>query len=193
MNTPVPIVEETTPAAEPNEALKFAFEVVHSYMDKIGARFSPGLSFSDRGLARAASVFGWIVGVAQGGNLGLANELAADFVENLDYLANYGGKVDHTYPSYNGTPRTVQIPSHVVKLCDDGTAHGFALLWHRPLLTPEQIEAHQGLGREAVTFVHSFGVPHGYAFNGGLLYHGPGAGETFSVSLTGNRLWSVHT
>jgi hypothetical protein len=31
-------------------------------------------------------------------------------------------------------------------------------------------------------------------FNGGLIYHGPGSGETFSVSLdTSGALWSVHT
>ena len=31
-----------------------------------------------------------------------------------------------------------------------------------------------------------------FAFNGGLIYHGPGAGETFSVSLT-PCLWGIHT
>lgn len=32
-----------------------------------------------------------------------------------------------------------------------------------------------------------------YLFNGGLIYHGPGAGETFSVTLTPVDGWSVHT
>ena len=31
-------------------------------------------------------------------------------------------------------------------------------------------------------------------YNGGLIYHGPGAGETFTVNLgSSNRLWGVHT
>jgi hypothetical protein len=31
-------------------------------------------------------------------------------------------------------------------------------------------------------------------YNGGLIYQGPGAGETFTVNLgTSNRLWGVHT
>ena len=32
-----------------------------------------------------------------------------------------------------------------------------------------------------------------YGYNGGLIYHGPGAGETFSVTLETNALWSIHT
>jgi len=40
-------------------------------------------------------------------------------------------------------------------------------------------------------------VYYGRAFNGGLIYHGPGAGETFSVNLdpaaAREHLWSVHT
>jgi hypothetical protein len=29
--------------------------------------------------------------------------------------------------------------------------------------------------------------------NGGLLYHGPGGGETFSVAVGDVRFWSIHT
>lgn len=40
-------------------------------------------------------------------------------------------------------------------------------------------------------------VYYGRSFNGGLIYHGPGSGETFSVCLdpaaARERLWSVHT
>ena len=32
-----------------------------------------------------------------------------------------------------------------------------------------------------------------YGYNGGLIYHGPGSGETFSVTLETNALWSIHT
>ena len=179
------------PTAVPNDALKFAFEVTYGYVHKISDRFKPGLAFSDRGLARAASVFGWLCGLSQGGNVELANELAADFVSNLDYLAKYGGEVDYSYFQYDGTPATRKIPAYVVKLCDDGTAHGFALLWHRPLLTDEIVENHKALGRNVVTFGYD-GIPHGYVFNGGLIYHGPGAGQTFTVN-TGSRSWGVHT
>jgi hypothetical protein len=192
MNTITAETDEPVVATEPNEALKFAFEVTYGYIHKVADRFKPGLSFTDRGLARATNVLGWLVGIAQGGNVELANTLAEDFIKNLEYLATYAGTVEYQYTYYDGTPATREIPSYVVKLCDDGTAHGFALLWHRPLLTAEIVAAHKGLGREVVKFNYS-DVPHGYAFNGGLIYHGPGAGQTFSVSLTNNRPWSVHT
>jgi len=32
-----------------------------------------------------------------------------------------------------------------------------------------------------------------YGYNGGLIYHGPDAGETFSVCVQKNVLWSIHT
>jgi hypothetical protein len=200
MNAPELSVEESidallappAPPATPNEALKFAFDVTYGYAAcKIAQRFKPGLAFSEEGLARAASVFGWLCGLSQGGNIELANELAADFVSNLDYLAKYGGEVDYAFKYYNGEDATRKIPAYVVKLCDDGTAHGFALLWHRPLLTAEIVANHKALGRDVVTFGYDE-IPHGFAFNGGLIYHGPGAGETFTCN-TGSRSWGVHT
>jgi hypothetical protein len=30
-------------------------------------------------------------------------------------------------------------------------------------------------------------------FNGGLIYHGPGAGQTFTVNIGGGCLWGIHT
>jgi hypothetical protein len=174
-----------------NDALKFAYDVVYGYIHKITDRFKPGIEFTDRGLARAASTLGWIVGIAAGGNVSLANDLADDFIENLDYLSKFGGTVDYTMPGYGGESRTVQIPAYTVKLCDDGTAHGFAVLWNRPLLDPEVLKRYVESGREPQRF-GLWKVPHAFAFNGGLIYHGPGAGQTFSVSLT-SRLWSVHT
>ena len=47
---------------------------------------------------------------------------------------------------------------------------------------------------------HKYVTDHGsveiyYTFShpGGLMYHGPGGGENFSVTLESNALWSVHT
>ena len=36
-------------------------------------------------------------------------------------------------------------------------------------------------------------VHYGYTGNGGLLYHGPGSGEVFAVTLGNVRSWSLHT
>lgn len=186
-----PPVPEISAPATPNEALKFCFEVTYGYIHKIADRFKPGLAFSDRGLARAASVCGWLCGIAHGGRIELANELAENFIENLKWLSTYGGEVDYAFKYYNGEDATRKIPAYVVKLCDDGTAHGFALLWYRPLLGEAVLARHKELGRDVVTFDYR-DIPHGFAFNGGLIYHGPGAGETFTCN-TGNRPWGVHT
>lgn len=42
--------------------------------------------------------------------------------------------------------------------------------------------------RTSSTLVH-----YGFLYNGGLLYHGPGGGEVFAVTLGDVRGWSVHT
>lgn len=42
--------------------------------------------------------------------------------------------------------------------------------------------------RTSSTVVH-----YGFSHNGGLLYHGPGGGEVFAVTLGDVRGWSVHT
>lgn len=36
-------------------------------------------------------------------------------------------------------------------------------------------------------------VRYGFAYNGGLIYHGPGAGETYTVCLTPEDGWGIHT
>lgn len=36
-------------------------------------------------------------------------------------------------------------------------------------------------------------VQYAYAFNGGLLYHGPGRGEVYAVTIGDVRGWSIHT
>ena len=40
------------------------------------------------------------------------------------------------------------------------------------------------------SYIHA---EYGYSHNGGLLYHGPGGGETFAVVLGDCRAWSIHT
>ena len=44
-----------------------------------------------------------------------------------------------------------------------------------------------------VTDHGSVKVYYRYSHPGGLLYHGPGGGENFAVTLESNALWSVHT
>lgn len=48
---------------------------------------------------------------------------------------------------------------------------------------------------ETPSYMRSTGVSvhYGYAFNGGLLYHGPGGGEVFAVTLGAGALWRTHS
>lgn len=36
-------------------------------------------------------------------------------------------------------------------------------------------------------------VYYAYRYNGGVIYHGPGAGQSFTVTLDHTRLWGIHT
>jgi hypothetical protein len=176
-------IETTKPATafEPNEALKLAFGVTHGYVNRLVSKYRGGIHFEDSGLGRACCVMGWLTGLAQAGGRELANKLADEFVKKLDQLADYGGT---TKVIRDG--REIEVPSYVVCLGDDGTSHGFSLLWYG--LVPNGLSSDDGKTRH-------FGVwhtPYRFAFNGGLIYHGPGGGENFSVSLS-DCYWGIHT
>lgn len=52
----------------------------------------------------------------------------------------------------------------------------------------DELTAHRYVaGRGLVRIYYAFSHP------GGLLYHGPGGGENFAVTLENNALWSIHT
>ena len=36
-------------------------------------------------------------------------------------------------------------------------------------------------------------MDYAFAFNGGVIYHGPGRGETFTVDFGSSRMWGIHT
>jgi hypothetical protein len=48
---------------------------------------------------------------------------------------------------------------------------------------------------ETPSYIRTTGaiIHYGFVYNGGLLYHGPGGGEVFAVTLGDVRGWSVHT
>jgi len=178
-----------------NDDLKFVMSVTHGYLGTLKSRFTPGLHFSDLALARAACVCGWITGLAQCGQTDLANRMAACFIANLRRLSTYGGQLDYTYKGFGGEGHVVKIPAYTVELHDDGSTHSFAIHWYRPLYTPEMLTAWVGQPkpRDTRVFDCCYEVPHAFSFHGGLIYYGPGGGETFTVSLTNEHFWSVHT
>jgi hypothetical protein len=150
-------------------------------------------------------IAGWLTGLAHGGQRDLAEKAAADITAQFEYLNGYGGDVEATFE--DGAP-ILKVPRYMMSLSDDGTFGGFSVVWYRAVREGSSADGdrsrflrnrwgslvdHRRWGsqqvepREVVTFYFQ------PTMNGGLLYHGPGGGETFSVAVGDTRFWSIHT
>lgn len=160
-------------------------------------KFSNRILMLDSGKARLGSIYGWLDGLADCGKEDLAQELKEDLFKNLKYLGEYAGDIE----DWDGIP----VPKTKCVLADDGTKHGFSFRMFRAVKVDEvEVDDPKGLSnytnfsiykRTVERWVNGdcFTWRYEYWFNGGLIYHGPGAGETFSVTLNPVRGWSVHT
>lgn len=145
-------------------------------------RLRHGIVMSEAAKVRTGQILGWIAGLAAGDEK-LAQALALDFLRALDGLRDFGGCED--VELYDG--RVDRVPNYMIDMHDDGTFGGYSLLFCRRV--PDD---YQGDVRVTKKGIYDTEYRYAVAFNGGLLYHGPGAGNTFAVTL-GDRLWSVHT
>ncbi len=140
--------------------------------------------WTESGLARAASVVGYIIGIRDGGNPEFATSLAEDFLKNLERLVP-----DHTIP-VEEDGRTIKVPASICRIHDDGTFHGFSLAWYSyNRVLPYGEEPADRCVRWDYAF-HQY--EYRFIYNGGLIYHGPRAGQTFTVTLE-PCLWGIHT
>ena len=165
----------------------------------------PNISFTEGGEARVMQIAGWLAGLVHGGQRDLAEKVAQDISSQFRYLNEYGGDVDAAFE--DGSP-ILKVPRYMVQLGDDGTFGGFTVCWYRAvkdgsdadgdrasflrnrwgsLIDHRRWGSQEAQPREVVSFNYKFSM------NGGLLYHGPGGGETFSVALGDVRFWSIHT
>jgi hypothetical protein len=151
-----------------------------------------GIIFEPSGALRMANIAGYILGVAEAGQLELASKMADEIVQQMDRLATYGGYVEHV----NWDKDTQKMPQYLVKICDDGTRHGFGLLWFLYLGDQDLESVQKRRAAQPGRFLDFDGrwgkVPYGFSHNGGLLYHGLGD-NSLSVTLTSDYLWSIHT
>jgi hypothetical protein len=192
----------TTETSTPSESITIIRRLNGSYISLEGEWGSygsrgRGLRFTERGAARAGAVVGYIAALAET-NHPLAEPMAEDFIKWFDHLSNFGGVLTHE-DSPDLVDEQVPVPAFVVELHDDGTKHGFAVGWFRvqerwgygSKFTDENQERRSRIEGHYPSYRYQF------AFNGGLLYHGPGRGETFAVSLstpgTQQTFWSTHT
>ena len=144
-----------------------------------------GLRVTPHGQARLACAFGFILGMATAGAAAEAEAHADSLCSQLDYLASYGGAEEHG---------SRKVPRYIVHLMDDGSLHGFKLVWFK--YTPEGTEDIEAIkaktpARVVTEWLLGEQINYLYAFSGGLLYHGAGD-NSFSVSLN-STLWSIHT
>ena len=134
-----------------------------------------------------------------------AKDAAYDLMSHLRRLGSWCGNM-----AKEGEDSTV--PSWRVSIHHDGTFLGFSLAWLR---AKEATEEDDGDVNTLYSYVTEGGSPvctkylpynteykrwvYEFAFNGGLLYRGPGSGETFAVhngariNHNGPTLWSIHT
>jgi len=220
---------------------------LYTYIRRSADKYKRKLYFTDTGLARLTSIEGYLAALAETGHK-LATPMAEDFYRNLDRVVQ-----DHDVEFVvrgTGTDkeRTVKVPSRKCLIGDDGTKHGFSLLWLFPVdpeVYDDRIKHHrEGIRREDEEFEkahpsckkcghqeyrwsetsHELTVkdlkifervdPHAQyseeitefrfvngmqvriyyrvGMNGGMIYHGPGAGQTFTTNI-GNQFWGIHT
>ena len=162
--------------------------------------------FTPEAEGRVAQIAGWLAGLVHAGQRDAAEKIAEDITAQFEYLNGYGGEAEgQTFG--DGSP-VRNLRRYMVQLGDDGTFGGFTVGWYslaseeqandtmRPSLLRDRWNSIYNTSRwnaadspvrHSATFYYQF------AFNGGLLYHGPGGGETFSVSIGNPRFWSIHT
>lgn len=191
-DTAVPVV--ATPATE--KPLEEITRRLYGYMDTLreGKYRDYGVRFTATGYMRLASIVGYIVGVAEGGNVAFAEALAKDLVEMLDSLSKYGGVV----------PGTFSLPYYITELRDDGTKHGWSFTRYIAASAKDCDPAVRRLLKDEdgkIVKKVDFSSPRYEAYrymynsNGALLYHGPGGAETYSVLIGQQRdkFWYSHT
>lgn len=175
------------------------------------------LHFTDRGASRLHHMAGFILGAKACGKDDVAEGLAADLCQQLDWLNRYGG--DAEFAMEDGG--TLTCPAYRVILSDDGTFGGFGVLWHS-VVHPEKVreakqampwgdephkewmkrlsEAHQWRTELELWRCYKTSsdqmerayVQYRYSFNGGLLFQGFGFDPT-AVVIGKCKYWSIHT
>jgi len=163
------------------------------------------LVFTPEAESRVQQIAGWFVGLVHGGRKDLAEQAAEDINRRFMYLNEYGGNVEDTFG--DGTP-VVGVPRYKVRLGDDRTFGGFTLGWHRAVRGGSERDGdrssflrnrwdslvdHPRWGQDAAGEREMVTHYYGFDFHGGLVYHGPGGGETFSVSIGEVSFWGIHT
>ena len=194
---------ETSPA--PIDHLKPWLSAAYGRAGNVTEQYR-NIIFTTDAVTRVAQIAGWLVGLVHSGRRAEAEKAAEDINSQLFYLNEYGGEAEGM--TFGDGSAVKSQRRYMVQLGDDATFGGFTVGWYS-IVTEEQANdtLKPGLLRDRWNNVyytsrwnaadapvrHSETFYYRFAFNGGLLYHGPGGGETFSVNLSNVRFWSIHT
>ena len=153
------------------------------------------LRLGESGMHRFASIMGWLSGLSDAGYEHAAN-LADDFARSIVYLSNFGG-ADVTQ-RVGDMERSA--PGVITVLSDDGTKHGFGVLWYKFVKFHENtFDATRDIESrklERQPYVEGNYPVREYEFmmNGGLIFHGPKTAEEMAKWEPRNYFcWCVHT
>ena len=196
---------DTRPREAKMSPLEFMQALVYGYVSDgtLQARYGYRMRFQDRAVARFGAIAGWIVGLKHAGQVEFAERAAEDIDSAMQRLTCFAGKRDVELADGN-----LQECRDIVTIGDDGTFGGLSFCVWRAIpqamveqrntnaelkelsyvKTPEgeNVRWYDGYCRQDYTeFV--------FAFNGGVIYHGPGRGETFTVDFGSSRMWGIHT
>ena len=188
-------------------AMEFMESLVYGYVSDtaLRARYGYAMEFTDRGVARFGAIAGWIVGLKHAGQEEFAERAADDIDGSMQRLASYTEQRDHAIAE----DRFLRGRSKVT-ISDDGTFGGFSFCVWRAI--PREHAKEEGTrineelkqlccvydtdGKEVRMFdgyMRQEWMDYAFAFNGGVIYHGPGRGETFTVDFGSSRMWGIHT
>lgn len=167
--------------------------------------------FDEYGKARLANILGYIGGAISSGNYAFGVRMATELLSVFDRLApvNYKKVIE----LHDGE---IEVPAYKIIISDDRTLHGFCFSKLSPVCPDRFVES--GKAKEDFKIVERFGIYdsfyldsptesrwyeprnkhldiyYRFAYNGGVIYHGPGAGNTFTVNIAKTSFfWGIHT
>ena len=196
----------TAEETKTNEALEFVAQCLYknTNIHSFSNRWS-NISFTESGACRMMSIVGYIVAMVHFGKVEEAESYANELVELFDRL-NATNQVKHPTIAHDGSPNEITIPDGKVVIADDANLHSFSFAryfyspgdgwkqYHeiKDAIDKGELEPRAGwFFEDKPTYA---GALYKYSYNGGIIFHGPGQGETFTVDIgSGDNLWGIHT
>lgn len=206
---------------ELEKELNQTLDTIYGYLNIKG--FPSNVYLSEKAEARMGSILGWITGLYHAGSVELANQAAQQFcnmlnrlkvddvevsgikVPRLKYLLHDDGSFNSfgfvTYRPVNAETWQELYDKKLQELDKEDRQHYTAREnvtknVNRQLQIIEEMPNRQDITEHRWSADKHQYVKIRYArgYNGGIIYHGPGAGQTFTVRVGDNSSWwGMHT